>query len=138
MIRAFQTADLAAITEIWLQENLIAHDFIEDKYWYANLAMVQQAFGQAQIYVYEKQGQILGFIGLQDDYLAGLFVKQTFQGQGIGTKLLDHAKKQVSHLSLHVYCQNKKAVTFYQKAGFKIMDQLFDENVQAFEYEMGN
>lgn len=138
MIRTFQARDLTAITTIWLQENLNAHAFIAAEYWYDNLPMVQQAFGQAQIYVYEDNDQILGFIGIQESYLAGLFVKQNKQRQGIGSQLLQHVECQLPKLKLHVYCQNQKAVSFYQKAGFKITDKSFDENVQAFEYEMCN
>lgn len=64
MIRPLQKADLAQVTEIWLSANLQAHGFISSEYWKENRALVKELLLQAEVYVYEKDGEILGFAGL--------------------------------------------------------------------------
>lgn len=74
MIRMFDARDLDQVMELWLNGNIEAHDFIPRNYWESNAPMVQEQLLQAEIYVYETDGKILGFVGLQGDYLAGIFV----------------------------------------------------------------
>lgn len=71
MIRAFQPADLDPVAEIWLTANLQAHSFIFPEYWRGNLALVKELLLQAEVYVYEKGGEILGFAGLDGAYIEG-------------------------------------------------------------------
>lgn len=63
MIRAFQPADLNSVCALWLAANLQAHSFIPSEYWKANQALVRKLLPQAEAYVYEKGGEILGFAG---------------------------------------------------------------------------
>ena len=121
MIREFVLDDLEEIMGIWLEQNIEAHAFIAKDYWYKNYALVADLIPQAQIYVYVYAGKILGFIGLQTEYIAGLFVRQKYQG--IGKKLLTYAKQRNKRLYLDVYCANQQAVSFYQKQGFVILDK---------------
>ncbi|MFR7971908.1 MAG: hypothetical protein ACLU8C_05935 [Lacrimispora saccharolytica] len=74
MIRMFDACDLDQVMELWLNGNIEAHDFIPRNYWESNAPMVREQLLQAEIYVYETDGKILGFVGLQGDYLAGIFV----------------------------------------------------------------
>lgn len=74
MIREFQTADTEQVMQIWLNGNEDAHPFISKKYWCSNFSMVQEQLLQAEVFVYEKDGIIRGFIGITDGYIAGIFV----------------------------------------------------------------
>lgn len=78
MIRAVKENDLSAVMQIWLDINIKAHSFISKHYWMDNYDMVKKILPQAEIYVYENNGtkEIEGFIGLTDNYIAGLFVKE--------------------------------------------------------------
>ena len=116
MIRKFRTDDLEQVMGLWLATNISAHDFISAKYWHANYALVKEMLPQANIWVYEKNNEIWGFIGLQDTYIAGIFVADKAQGKGIGSELLAKAKQQKSQLSLAVYAKNERALNFYQRA----------------------
>lgn len=44
-------------------------------------------------YVYESKGKIQGFVGLNGEYMEGIFVCDKLQSQGIGKLLLDFVKK---------------------------------------------
>ena len=63
---------------------------------------------------------VLGFIGLQDDCIAGFFIDRAFQSQGLGKKLLDYVKERYDHLTLDVFARNDGAVRFYTREGFRI------------------
>lgn len=122
MIRKFKQSDLPAVMQIWLEGNIKAHHFISEKYWTDNYEMVQNILPDAEVYVYEdeKTNQIGGFIGLTDDFVAGMFVKYDWQSQGIGKKLLDHVKMLKQELYLAVYQKNIGAIRFYEREQFVI------------------
>ena len=77
-----------------------------------------------------------GFIGLEGDWVAGIFVWRPAQGRGVGKALLEQAKEKRSRLSLRVYQDNKRAVAFYQREGFHIRRESADGDTGALEYVM--
>ena len=44
---------------------------------------------QAEVYIYENNQKIQGFIGLNDEYIEGIFVPDEMQSQGIGKILIN-------------------------------------------------
>lgn len=135
MIRKRQTEDSEALMAIWLETNKIAHPFIEEAFWLENYEAVKYAILEAEVWLDEAEG-IQGFIGLIGDYVAGLFVKDTAQGEGRGKALLQQAQALHSKLSLEVYVKNTKAIAFYEKNGFKIHREKTNEATGEMEYEM--
>lgn len=117
MIRKFKPEDLDKVMNIWLTTNIQAHDFISKDYWINHFEMVQEILPTAEVYVYE-EGELKGFIGVTDGYIAGLFVLATEQSKGIGKQLLDFVKTQYNQLILAVYEKNIRAICFYQKQDF--------------------
>lgn len=103
MIREFQKSDIAKIANIWLDTNLKAHDFIHSQYWLSNFQTVKEMLLQAEIYIFEKENEVQGFIGLSENYIAGIFVQSQFQTKGIGKQLMDFVKDRKKELSLRVY-----------------------------------
>ena len=91
---------------------------------------------QATVYVYEKNQEIQGFIGLNDEYIEGIFVSNKIQSHGIGKALLNYAKNKRNKLFLNVYQKNIRAIAFYQREGFKIQHSGFDEATKEKEYVM--
>ncbi|PRY82850.1 N-acetyltransferase [Alkalibacterium olivapovliticus] len=136
MIRTFKPEDLDDVMAIWLKANTEAHHFISRQYWEENYEQVKSMLPQADIVVYEKNGQNLGFIGLNNQFIEGLFVEPSEQSKGIGQALLDYAKRSKSSLMLHVYKNNRRAVHFYYKNGFCITSEQVDENVAQVECVM--
>lgn len=139
MIRKMEEKDISDVLQIWLETNIKAHSFIEKEYWTGNYEMVKQILPEAEVYVYEeeKSGQIAGFIGINDQYVEGLFVKESAQSRGIGKQLLDHAKSRKTELRLGVYQKNMRAVRFYLRENFLIQAEQMDEDTNETEYIMG-
>lgn len=174
MIRSMQTNDIDRVAEIWLDTNIRAHDFISAEYWKGNLEAVRKMLPQAEVYVYEAERRdgvsggeeyrgssgIQGFIGLDGDYIAGIFVCHEAQSGGIGKQLLDAAKAAAVRkaaeaktgreaaeartgreaarpvLTLHVYQRNLRAVRFYEREGFRVRREGIDEATGEKEYSM--
>lgn len=67
MIREFKQTDIDNVMEIWITENIRAHDFIPKEYWEKNFEYVKKILPNAEIYVYVENEKIVGFIGLNDN-----------------------------------------------------------------------
>ena len=91
---------------------------------------------QADIYVYESDNKVQGFVGMIGDYLAGIFVDKNFRSMGIGKSLLEYIKGMYPSFSLNVYQQNKGAVDFYLREGFSTISEGFDEDTGKMYYTM--
>ncbi len=136
MIREFQRDDINKVADIWLDTNIKAHNFIPAEYWKGNFKSVKEALSQAEIYVYEYDTEIQGFIGLNDEYVEGIFVRDEMQSQGIGKLLLNFVKEKKMKLYLNVYQKNTRAIHFYQREGFEIQREGLDEVTGEKDYVM--
>lgn len=136
MIRTIKPEDIDAIMDIWLKENIKAHHFIATSFWQSNFPYVKDALSEAEVYVYEVGGSIIGFVGLLDDHIEGIFVKTDTQSKGIGTTLINYLKDKHDTLSLHVYKKNIHAIQFYKNNGFVIREESMDEKTQETDYLM--
>ena len=93
MIQEFCPRQLDDVMRLWLEGNLQAHPFVPASYWRQNADAVRAAIPQARVWVWvEQDGAVGGFLGLQDGYIAGLFMERRLQGRGVGTRLLRHVQ----------------------------------------------
>lgn len=136
MVRRMRPAEVDAAADIWLETNIEAHSFVPERYWRDHFEEVKGLLAQAELYVFEGEAGIQGFLGLDADYIAGLFVKSGARGGGIGKKLLDHVKSGRSRLTLRVYQKNAGAIRFYRREGFAVQEESVDESTGEPEYLM--
>lgn len=140
MIRSLQSKDMNSVMDIWLRSNIQAHSFIPKQYWLDHFDDAGAGIRSAEVFVYEDNGHITGFVGLNEDYIEGIFVSKECRSLGMGTKLLDFVKKRRSRLTLNVYCKNTAAVSFYEKNGFKVRKRISadvsDEYLMIWEKEI--
>ena len=136
MIRKLQNVDINKVVDIWLKTNLEAHDFIPGQYWTSNYEAVKKMLPQAEVYVYEDNKIIQGFVGVRDEYIEGIFVSDKMKSHGIGKALLDYIKDKKARLQLNVYQKNVRAMSFYQREGFTIQSERMDEFTGETEYVM--
>lgn len=138
MIRKFETQDLDAVMQIWLQANLDAHAFISASFWEAHFEMVRDLLSQAELYVHENEDtrQIDGFIGLTENHIEGIFVAKSARSKGVGKALLEYAKSRKPSLTLSVYQKNERALAFYQREQFTVQSEGIDEDTNEAELQM--
>ena len=130
MIRKYADSDIDSVMQIWLITNIQTHNFISPDYWQSNFDKVKEIMPLAEIYVHEgdNANQIDGFIGLNNDNIEGIFIKEAAQSKGAGKQLLDHVKKVKSTLKLNVYQKNERAIQFYLREEFSIQSESLDSN----------
>ena len=114
MIRMLQNIDINSVAGIWLKANLNAHYFISKHYWVSNYELVKKMLAQAEVYVYEDDKIIQGFVGLNNEYLEGIFVAD----------------------EINVYQKNTRAISFYQREGFIIQCEGWNASTDENEYTM--
>ena len=138
MIRKFETQDLDAVMQIWLQANLDAHAFIPASFWEAHFEMVRDLLPQAELYVHEDAGtrQIDGFIGLTENHIEGIFVVKSARSKGIGKALLEYVKSRKPRLTLSVYQKNERALAFYRREQFVVQSEGIDGDTSEAEIQM--
>ncbi len=71
--------------------------------------------------VAETGGEIAGFLVLEADYVACLYLHRKHRDKGLGVQFLDVAKaKNKSGLNLFTFQANSGARRFYEREGFKV------------------
>jgi len=143
LIRIYRETDLEEMVRIWYEASVIAHPFVPASFWASNKsAMKEKYLPLAENYVFEREGQVAGFISLVGGKVCALFVAPEAQGRGIGKALLEHAKALKGRLSLKVYRDNKKAILFYEKNGLRVAGEEVDEHTGRLhilmEWEISN
>ena len=136
MIREFQISDTEQVMKLWLSGNKDAHFFVPEGYRHSHFDEVQEALSAAKVFVWETDGSITAFIGMADNYIAGIFVDEKCRSMGIGAQLVTYVKQRYDSLSLKVYQKNVQAVMFYQREGFSIRSEGMDEDTGEREYTM--
>ncbi len=133
MITEMKQHELAHVLNIWLETNIDTHHFIDKEYWNNLYPLVKELLPIASIYVYRINGHIAGFIGLQDQFIEGIFVDKKYQSKGYGKELLNYVKYKNKELKLKVYKKNKSALNFYLREQFVIVDESMDTNTSEWE-----
>jgi GNAT superfamily N-acetyltransferase len=64
-----------------------------------------------------------GVIAFHDDWIEQLYVLPEAQGRGVGTQLLDSAKRASERLQLWTFQRNTRARRFYEARGFVLAEQ---------------
>ena len=101
MIRKLLNGDIDRVADIWLKTNLKAHYFISNQYWKSNYELVKEMMSQYEVYVFEADKMIQGFVGLNDKYIEGIF------GQMRGNSMKN--EKDVLILAIESSCDETAA-----------------------------
>lgn len=136
MIRKFEENDIDLVMQIWKNENIKAHKFISKEYWENNYEYIKEILPTAEIYVYILEEKVVGFIGINNKYIEGIFVDKNNHSKGIGTALLNKVKENRDSLTLNVYQKNTGAISFYKNNGFVIISENKDKDTNEIEYTM--
>lgn len=128
---------MGKIIDIWLAGSIEAHDFIEKSFWESKISDMRELYIPAsETYIYEENKEVKAFISLNGETIAAIFVSPNCQGKGIGSQLIKKAKVVREKLNLTVYKNNKKAIEFYIKCGFKIVKEEIDQHTGHLELLM--
>ena len=138
MIRNLKNDDIDIVMELWKNSTIEAQNFIPDSYWLENYDNVKNNYlPNSDTYVYEEDGEIKGFVSLIENiFIGGLFIRVDSQRKKIGSVILDFLKERNDKLQLTVYDKNERAMKFYLKSGFKILNTEIDKKTKEKEHLM--
>jgi GNAT superfamily N-acetyltransferase len=72
----------------------------------------------SEVWVADRDGEILGYVGFDADWINHLYVMPDAQGQGVGPQLLAKALADRRPRRLWTFQQNARARRFYENRGF--------------------
>lgn len=112
------------VLTIWKKSVLATHDFLTSSDFEEIKELVNNInFNDFQVFCLTKKNLVLGFIGVADKKVEMLFIDPKYFGQGLGQKLLSFAVTELNADKLDVNEQNERALKFYRKFGFKIIER---------------
>ncbi|MFW8635094.1 GNAT family N-acetyltransferase [Cribrihabitans pelagius] len=124
MIRPYAPSDQERVLHIWRTASAIAHPFLSAEKTDQAETMIRESFlPVAETWLACPGGTPAGFIALIGEEAGGLFVLPDSQGRGLGRALLDHALTRRARLELDVFTGNRRALRFYRRYGFTVVEQ---------------
>lgn len=69
------------------------------------------------------KARVAGFCVHADSDVMALYLDLAHCNRGFGATLLNKAKRDRSSLTLHAFLANEKALAFYKREGFEIIEQ---------------
>lgn len=120
MIRKVEILDYPRLMEIWEDSVLNTHDFLKMEDFLFYKKMLPTYFPHVNLFGYERNGVLIGFMGVAEDNLEMLFVENKHRGTGVGKKLVSYAIENFHVNKVDVNEQNSQAVGFYKHLGFKM------------------
>jgi ribosomal protein S18 acetylase RimI-like enzyme len=85
-----------------------------------------------QFWIAERDGEVVGFVDWQDDFVNALHVRSTHARTGVGARLMDHAEAEIARAGfaaarLETDTFNTRSQAFYAARGYREADRYPDE-----------
>ena len=94
------------------------HTPSEDRWFYR-----ERVFPECTLWGAIESDALVGIIAFREDWIDQLYILPNAQGRGLGTSLLDLAKRQAQSLSLWTFQRNTAARRFYERRGFVVIEE---------------
>ena len=132
-IREGHLSDLPAIMALWLESNISNHPFIKGIYWHEIYDQVKTKIqDRADVFVYESDGEITGFIALVDD----CDVVALSGASEAEEKLLVHCQDIYPCLKITIFSGNEKMLEKLVNMNFFIEKEGFNSKASADEISL--
>ena len=110
------------LLKVWEDSVKATHTFLSDDEIKNIRKYVPQALSSISHLIVEtdRKGNPIAFMGMEENKLEMLFIKNSERGKGIGKQLLNYAISHYNVNELAVNEQNPQAKGFYEHMGFKV------------------
>jgi putative acetyltransferase len=116
------------LVEIWRSSVSETHSFVSTADMAAIDAEVRRYLPHSSVALaLSDRGEAIGFMGLAGDRLESLFVAGDWRGRSVGRCLVNYAKQKRQILRTKVNEQNRLALGFYERVGFKVCGRSPDD-----------
>ena len=124
-IRRPAAAERQPLVDLWERSVRATHHFLGEAGILALRPLVAEALAGDTVewwVLVDDEGALLGFTGLTDHTIEGLFLDPAHRGQGGGRRLVEFAQERFpGALKVDVNEQNPEALKFYAALGFRIV-----------------
>jgi aminoglycoside 6'-N-acetyltransferase I len=115
--------DYNDIITVWESSVKATHDFLKSEDFDFYKKSMPEFLSKVDLYVLRSEGSIFAFMGISGENLEMLFVSDKSRGKGYGKNLLETAITKNKIRKVDVNEQNRQAVGFYEKFGFRIINR---------------
>ena len=123
MIRKIEVTDYPRLVEIWESAVSATHDFLKEEDFRYYKQQLPTYFQYVNLYGWEKNGRLAGFMGIAEGNLEMLFVDNDYRGIGVGKELITYAIDNLEVTKVDVNEQNVQALGFYKHIGFQVYER---------------
>ncbi|MDR2431298.1 MAG: GNAT family N-acetyltransferase [Candidatus Margulisbacteria bacterium] len=117
------------LIKLWELSARATHNFLAEKDFNYYKQTIPKYFAQANLYAArDNAAKLLGFMGTAENSIEMLFVHPQKMGQGIGKLLVNYARQELKIKKVAVNAQNKQALRFYRKLGFRAVSRSASDN----------
>jgi len=128
IIREYKDEDLNDVLSSWESASRIAHPFLTKEFLEQERYNIPNVYlPNAETWVVEQEGQVIGFIALLGNEVGAIFVKPEFHGTGAGKALMDKAQELCDDLEVEVFEANSIGQRFYSSYGFEPVTEKIHE-----------
>ncbi|RED51293.1 putative acetyltransferase [Aestuariispira insulae] len=129
MIRKYRTTDTDAIVRAYYNASKLAHPFLTEEFLQKVMCDIPELYlPNTETWIAEEEGAVAGFLSLMGNEVAALFLEPDYHGKGIGRALMDKAVLEKGDLEVVVFKENAIGRAFYDRYGFKKIDEFpFEE-----------
>jgi putative acetyltransferase len=140
MIRPFSFSDTEELVHLWQDSLQASHGFLPQSYWESLEADIRNLFlpmsDEIVLHIDDASGEIDAFLAFAGSYLGALIVAPMAQGRGLGSRMFRIARRMHPDLTLTVYKDNVRAVTFYERQGLRAYAERMEEKTGCAELLM--
>jgi putative acetyltransferase len=127
-IRQYAAADLRGVLSSWENASKLAHPFLPEEFLDKERYNIPNVYmPNADTWVAEIDGNVIGFIALIGSEVGALFVEPDFHGTGVGRALMDKAQELRGDLEVEVFQSNPIGRKFYSRYGFVLLTETIHE-----------
>jgi putative acetyltransferase len=107
---------------VWAAASAVAHPFLSEEFLERERHEIPNVhLPNAETWVWEASGRVVGFIALLGNEVGAIFVDPTVHRSGIGRALMDRARASRGELEVEVFKANTIGRAFYASYGFEPM-----------------
>lgn len=126
-IAEYQEQDVDNIAEIFREVYVQTYPHFDEKFHKLKrfqTILSEYTLPKSQVWTAKYNSEVVGFLALQKNCIDQIYILNDFQNKGLGNFWINQAKSIYSDfLELYTLDCNKKAIAFYEKHGFKIVEK---------------
>ena len=128
MLREYIEQDWDDLLSAWETASSVAHPFLTKEFLELERQNISNLYlPNAETWVAENDGHVVGFVSLLGNEVGGLFVHSSHHRKGIGCSLIDKARELKGELYVEVFKDNKIGRAFYDQYGFSRLGEKVHE-----------